>query len=71
MAEQLSNKRGVKSSAQKEQHARNQYRETPASSRVAGAHGNVKPRKTSDKDVALQMDARRVSRERKSKASPA
>ena len=64
MAEQLSKKRGLKSSAQKEHRARNQYDETPASNAVAGAHGNVTPRKTSDKDVALTMDERRVKRER-------
>ena len=64
MAEQLSNKRGVRSSAQKEDRARNQYEEMPASSQVAGAHGNTKPRKASDKDVALAMDERRVKRER-------
>lgn len=64
MAEQFSKKRGLKSSAQKEDRARNQYDETPASSQVAGAHGNVKPQKASDKDVALAMDERRVKRER-------
>jgi hypothetical protein len=64
MAEQLSNKRGVKSSAQKEQRARNQYDETPASNRVAGAHGQTKPRRASDKDVALAMDERQKKRER-------
>lgn len=65
MSEQLSNKRGVKSSAQKEHSARNQYDETPASNRVAGAHGKRKSRKASDKDVALGMDERRAKRERK------
>jgi hypothetical protein len=64
MAEQLSKKRGLKSSAQKESRARNQYEETPASSEVAGAHGNTRPAKTSDKDVALKMDEQRVKRER-------
>ena len=63
MAEQFSKKRGVRSSAQKEDRARNQYDETPASSQVAGAHGKTKPRKASDKDVALAMDERRVKRE--------
>ena len=64
MAEQFSQKRGVRSSAQKEDRARNQYEEMPASSQVAGAHGNTKPHKASDKDVALAMDERRVKRER-------
>lgn len=65
MAEQLSNKRGLKSSAQKEYRARNQYDETPASNRVAGAHGNTKPEKASDKDVALAMDEQRTKREKR------
>jgi hypothetical protein len=64
MAEQLSQKRGLKSSAQKEDRARNQYDELPASSQVAGAHGSTKPHKASDKDVALAMDEQRVKRER-------
>lgn len=64
MAEQFSQKRGVRSSAQREERARNQYDEMPASSQVAGAHGKTKPRKASDKDVALAMDERRVQRER-------
>ncbi len=64
MAEQLSNKRGVKSSAQKEYRARNQYDETPASNRVAGAHGKTKPEHATDKDVALTFDERRVRRNR-------
>ena len=64
MAEQFSQKRGVRSSAPKEDRARNQYEEMPASSQVAGAHGNTKPHKASDKDVALAMDERRVKRER-------
>lgn len=64
MAEQFSQKRGVRSSAQKEDSARNQYEEMPASGQVAGAHGITKPHKASDKDVALAMDERRVKRER-------
>ena len=64
MTEQLSQKRGVRSSAQKEDRARNQYEEMPAASQVAGAHGNTRPHKASDKDVALAMDEQRVKRER-------
>lgn len=65
MAEQLSNKRGLKSSAQKEYRARNPYNETPASNRVAGAHGKTKPHKVSDKDASLAMDERRTRREQR------
>jgi hypothetical protein len=64
MGEQQSQKRGVRSSAQKEDRARNQYEETPASSQVAGAHGDPQPHRASDKDVALAMDEKRVKRER-------
>jgi hypothetical protein len=70
MAEQLSNQRGLKSSAQKEERARNQYAELPASSQAAGAHGGVKPRRASDKDAALKLDERRVKRERQRQAKP-
>ena len=69
MGEQLSMKRGVRSSAQKEDSARNQYEEMPAASQVAGAHGNTKPHKISDKDVALAMDEQRVKREREAEKS--
>ena len=65
MGEQLSNKRGLKSSAQKEDRARNQYEETPATSRVAGAHGKTKTEKASDQDVALAIDERRTKSERR------
>lgn len=64
MGEQYSKKRGLKSSAQKEERARNLYEETPASHLVAGAHGNVKARKASDKDVSFAMDERRARQER-------
>jgi hypothetical protein len=63
MAEQQSQKRGLKSSAQKEYRARNQYEETPASNEVAGAFGETKSRKASDKEVALKIDERRVKGE--------
>ena len=54
----------MRSSAQKEDNARNQYEEMPAASQVAGAHGNPGPHKASDEDVALLMDEQRVKRER-------
>ena len=63
MAEQLSNKRGVRSSAQKEEHARNGYDEMPASSQVAGAHGDTRSSRTSDEDVALKLEEKRTKRE--------
>jgi hypothetical protein len=68
MGEQLSKKRGVRSSAQKEVRARNQYEETPASSSVAGAHGDTRPSRVSDKDVALKMDERRTKRKREAES---
>jgi hypothetical protein len=64
MGEQQSQKRGLKSSAQKEHRARNQYDETPASNRVAGAFGKTTPNKSSDKEIALTLDERRLKRQR-------
>ena len=64
MGEQQSKKRGLKSSAQKEQRARNQYEETPASNRVGGAFGKANPKKSSDREVALTLDERRAKRRR-------
>ena len=64
MGEQQSQKRGLKSSAQKETRARNGYDETPASNQAGGAFGKVNPDKTSDKDLALSLDERRARRER-------
>lgn len=64
MGEQQSKKRGLRSSAQKEMRARNGYEEIPASSQVAGAFGDTTPDKTSDEDISLTMDEKRVKRER-------
>jgi hypothetical protein len=67
MGEQNSTKKGLRSAAQKEAAARDAYAELPASSQVAGAFGDPKPHKSSDEEVSLTMDAKRVKREREEK----
>ena len=64
MAEQQSNKRGVRSEAQKEDETRDAYAELPASSQVAGAFGKQNPDRTSDKDLAFALDEKRARNER-------
>jgi hypothetical protein len=64
MGEQQSNKRGVRSEAQKEDTARDAYSELPASSQVAGAFGKPNPDRTSDEELALTLDEKRVRSER-------
>jgi len=64
MGEQQSNKRGVRSEAQKEEGARDAYAEIPASSQVAGAFGKPNPDRTSDRDLALALDEKRARDER-------
>jgi hypothetical protein len=64
MGEQQSNKRGVRSEAQKEDGARDAYAEIPPSSQVAGAFGKPNPHRTSDEDLALTLDEKRIRNER-------
>jgi hypothetical protein len=64
MGEQQSNKRGVRSEAQKEDQARDAYSELPASAQVAGAFGKPNPDRTSDEETALTLDEKRARSER-------
>jgi hypothetical protein len=64
MSEQKSNKRGVRSEAQKEDRARDAYAELPASAQAAGAFGKQSPDRTSDEDLALALDEKRARSER-------
>src|SRR6185295_4769997 len=64
MGEQQSNKRGVRSEAQKEDAAREAYAEIPPSGQVAGAFGKPNPDRTSDRDLALSLDEKRARNER-------
>lgn len=53
MGEQQSQKQGLRSSAQKEDRARDAYAELPASSQVAGAFGKNQRSTPTDSDLAL------------------
>ena len=53
MGEQHSQKQGLKSSAQKEDRARDAYAELPASSRVAGAFGKKQRSTPTDEELSL------------------
>ena len=55
MGEQHSQKQGLKSSAQKEDRARDAYAELPASSRVAGAFGKHERSTPTDDELSLTM----------------
>ena len=67
MGEQHSQKQGLKSSAQKEDRARDAYAELPASSRVAGAFGNKQRSTPSDDELSLTMATKGSVRNTKDK----
>jgi len=58
MGEQHSQKQGLKSSAQKEDRARDAYAELPASGRVAGAFGKNRRNPPSDDELSLAAAAK-------------
>lgn len=64
MSEQQSNKRGVRSEAQKEDAARDAYTELPASAQSAGAFGDTTLDRISDEELALTMNEKRTRGER-------
>src|ERR1051325_5289341 len=55
MGEQHSQKKGLRSSAQKENRARDAYAELPASSRSAGAFGTNRRTTPTDKELSLSQ----------------
>ena len=59
MSEQQSQKRGIRSEAQKTERAREGYDPLPASQPVAGAFGEHKDDHLSDQDLALSLDERK------------
>ena len=67
MGEQQSQKRGVKSDAQKRAGSRYEYDPTPASGRDAGAFGHHAPDRQSDKDAALATKADRGGQDKQSR----
>ena len=62
MSKQESQKRGVKSSAQKEAAARDAYAPIPPSQPVAGAFGDHTPNTASDEDVSLSLNVKRAEK---------
>lgn len=64
MGEQQSNKRGVRSEAQKADAARDAYAELPASAQSAGAFGDSGTDRISDEELALTLDEKRSRAER-------
>jgi len=67
MGEQHSQKQGLKSSAQKEDRARDAYAELPASSSVAGAFGKNRRSTPSDEELSLTMTTKGSVRNTKAK----
>jgi hypothetical protein len=64
MSEQQSQKRGIRSEAQKEMRAREGYEPLPPSNAVAGAFGENRRETPTDQDLALSLEERRARRER-------
>jgi hypothetical protein len=64
MSEQQSQKQGLRSSAQKEERARDAYASLPASNEVAGAFGEQQPPRETDEDLSLSQNEARVKQER-------
>ena len=58
MGEQQSQKRGVRSEAQKEERARAGYSPIPPSNPVGGAFGEHKSETPTDQDISLGVDTR-------------
>jgi len=69
MGEQQSQKRGVKSDAQKRAGSRYDYDPTPASGADAGAFGHHAPDRQSDKDAALSTKVNRGGRDQQTRSS--
>jgi hypothetical protein len=59
MSEQQSQKRGVRSDAQKEADAREGYNPMGSTSRVEGAFGNQRKESQTDEDLALTQEQKR------------
>jgi hypothetical protein len=64
MSEQQSQKRGVRSEAQKEMRAREGYDPIPPSNPVAGAFGEQERDTPTDQDLALSLEEKRARRSR-------
>jgi len=63
MGEQHSQKKGLRSSAQKEDRAREAYAELSASSRAAGAFGTNRRTTPTDKELSLRQATKGAEKE--------
>jgi hypothetical protein len=61
MGEQHSQKQGLRSSAQKEDRARDAYAELPASSQAAGAFGKNRRATPTDEELSLSKSTKRLT----------
>lgn len=64
MSQQQSQKRGVRSEAQKEARAREGYEPVPPANAVGGAFGENQRSTPTDQDLALSLEEKRARRER-------
>jgi len=69
MNEQQSQKRGVRSEAQKEMRAREGYAPLPPSNAVGGASGENKRDTPTDEDLSLSLDEKNARQRRKDQVS--
>jgi hypothetical protein len=70
MGERHSQKQGLRSSAQKEDRARDAYAELPASSKVTGAFGKNRRSTPTDQELSLLMSRKNSYRNKTSKGGP-
>lgn len=66
MSEQHSQKRGVRSHAQKMERAREGYDPIPPAEHAAGAFGEHKTETATDQDVALRINEKQTQKNRSS-----
>ena len=64
MGEQQSQKRGIRSEAQKTERAREGYEPIPPAQPVAGAFGDHTSDTATDQDVALRLNEKRTAQTR-------
>ena len=64
MGEQQSQKRGIRSDAQKTERAREGYETIPPAQPVAGAFGDHESETATDQDVAMRLNEKRATQTR-------
>ena len=64
MGEQQSQKTGLRSDAQKQARARKDYEANPQENPVAGAHGEQRPDRTTDREASLKINTRKTEEDR-------